>query len=660
VTINQSAAQVDPTSVSPILFRVDFSEPVIGFVTGDVLLSGTALPTTALVTPVTSSVYSVEVSGMSVSGTVIASLGAGVAIDGGNNPSAASTSTDNTVQFNLPPVDNTPPTVTINQSAAQVDPTSVSPILFRVDFSEPVTGFVTGDVLLSGTALPTTALVTPVTSSVYSVEVSGMSVSGTVIAQIGAGVAIDAASNPSAAATFTDNTVQFNLPAGDVTPPTVTIDQAVTQVDPTSASPIVFTVTFSETVTGFVTGDVLLSGTANPTTAVVTPVSGTVYTVEVSGMDQSGTVIANVGAGVAIDAASNPSAAATFTDNQVQFNLPAGDVTPPTVTINQSAAQVDPTSASPIVFTVTFSEPVTGFVTGDVLLSGTANPPTAVVTPVSSTVYSVAVSGMDAAGTVIASVGAGVAIDVANNPNLASTSVDNTVQFDIADAPLSLNLPPNQTANNDPGQAGAIVAYPTVTATGGVPPVFVDCSPISGAFFPLGTTTVSCTASDSEGLFQEAFQDAIVFGTFTVTVVDNEPPVIADNPDLTRETVGNAPVAVSFGLPAASDNSGVPPTVVCTPASGSTFVVGTSTVTCTATDGAGNSASSSFTVTVTSTGSGVPGPTTVPPATTTPTTTNPIAGLPATGSDPQVLVLVALLLLAGGAVLVRGARRRTT
>ena len=144
-------------------------------------------------------------------------------------------------------------------------------------------------------------------------------------------------------------------------------------------------------------------------------------------------------------------------------------------------------------------------------------------------------------------------------------------------------------------------------------------------------------------------------GSFTVQVLDNEPPLIADNPDLTRTTTGNTPVAVTFGLPAASDNSGVPPTVTCTPASGSSFGVGTSTVTCTATDGAGNSASSSFTVTVTSTGSGTPDPTTP----TTPPTTNPTTGgLPATGSDPQLLMWLGAMLLLGGLVLVRGTRRR--
>ncbi len=446
----------------------------------------------------------------------------------------------------------------------------------------------------------------------------------------------------------------------DSTPPTVTIDQSAAQVDPTSVSPILFRVDFSEPVVGFQTGDVLLSGTALPTTALVTPVSGSVYSVSVSGMSQSGTVIASLGAGVAVDAANNPSAASTSTDNTVTFTLPPVDVTPPSVTIDQSAAQVDPTSVSPILFRVDFSEPVTGFVTGDVLLSGTALPTTAVVTPVSSSVYSVSVSGMSQSGTVIASLGAGVAVDAASNPSLASTSTDNSVQFDILQAPLTLNLPPNQTANNDPGQAGAIVNYPTVTASGGVPPVVVDCMPISGAFFPLGTSTVSCTAADAEEQFldEEVVDEAIVFGTFTITVVDNEPPTIADNPDLTRETVANAPVTVTFPLPAASDNSGAAPTVVCVPSSGATFGIGTSTVTCTATDGAGNTASSSFTVTVTSTGSGVPGPTT-PTFTTVPPTTNPIRGLPATGSDPQVLALVALALLAGGAAIVLGSRRRT-
>ena len=104
------------------------------------------------------------------------------------------------------------------------------------------------------------------------------------------------------------------------------------------------------------------------------------------------------------------------------------DTTSPTVTINQETSQADPANASPINFTVVFSEPVTDFATGDVTLSGTAGATTATVTG-SGTTYNVAVSGMTANGTVIASLLAGVAHDAANNPSLASTSTDNTVTF---------------------------------------------------------------------------------------------------------------------------------------------------------------------------------------------------------------------------------------
>src|SRR5688572_26357222 len=44
----------------------------------------------------------------------------------------------------------------------------------------------------------------------------------------------------------------------------------------------------------------------------------------------------------------------------------------PTVAINQAAVQVDPTSSSPIRFSVVFDEAVTGFTSSDVSLSGTA------------------------------------------------------------------------------------------------------------------------------------------------------------------------------------------------------------------------------------------------------------------------------------------------
>ena len=431
VTAEQAVGQVDPTGTSPINFTVTFNEAVANFVTGDVTLSGTAGATTATVTG-GPTVYNVAVSGMTTNGTVIAAVNAGVASDALGNPNTASTSSDNSVTFNG--FDLTPPTVTVEQAVGQADPTGVGPINYTVTFSEPVVGFSNAGVTLSGTAGATTAAVTG-GPTVFNVAASGMTTNGTVIVTLNAGVAADAAGNPNTASTSTDNTVTFN--GVDVTPPTVTVEQAVGQADPTGVGPINFTATFSEPVTGFTNAGVTLSGTAGATTAVVTG-GPSVYNIAVSGMTGNGTVIVTLNAAAGSDAAGNPSLASTSTDNTVTFN--GVDVTPPTVTVEQAVGQADPVGVGPINYTVTFSEPVTGFTNAGVTLSGTAGATTAVVTG-GPTVFTVAVSGMTANGTVIVTVNASAAADAAGNANTASTSTDNVVVFNGIVIPPTINTP---------------------------------------------------------------------------------------------------------------------------------------------------------------------------------------------------------------------------
>src|SRR5205085_6368600 len=81
------------------------------------------------------------------------------------------------------------------------------------------------------------------------------------------------------------------------------------------------------------------------------------------------------------------------------------DTLRPSASIAKASGQADPTNSSPIHFTVTFNEPVTGFSTAGVTIGGTANPTTKSFTG-SGTTYDVAVSGMSADGTVMASVNA--------------------------------------------------------------------------------------------------------------------------------------------------------------------------------------------------------------------------------------------------------------
>jgi DNA-binding transcriptional regulator GbsR (MarR family) len=132
----------------------------------------------------------------------------------------------------------------------------------------------------------------------------------------------------------------------------------------------------------------------------------------------------------------------------------------------------------------------------------------------------------------------------------------------------------------------------TVTANDNVDGnIAVSCDPSSGTIFPVGTTQVTCTATDSsDNTSQESF---------TVTVlspesVDSTPPVISV-PSNTIIESSEELTPVTFDV-ISNDNVDGSITPTCNPTSGSLFPVGTTTVTCTATDSAGNTATKSFTV----------------------------------------------------------------
>ncbi|MCM3872218.1 MAG: CSLREA domain-containing protein [Pyrinomonadaceae bacterium] len=218
---------------------------------------------------------------------------------------------------------------------------------------------------------------------------------------------------------------------------------------------------------------------------------------------------------------------ATATDNTTndtsEFSscfVVTGEVSQPTVTINQAVGQSDPTLSSTINFTVVFSEPVNGFQTGDVTLSGTAGATTATVTG-SGTTYNVAVTGMTTSGTVVATIGSAVATDLNGNPNVASTSLDNTVTFNI---PGQLQFRFSTIRLTESGPAIGIA----ITRTGG-----------SGG-------QVSVTFDTSNGT-ANAGMDYTAVNNFTVTFADGDVaektvtvPIIDDTAEEPDETVNLA------------------------------------------------------------------------------------------------------------------------
>ena len=94
-----------------------------------------------------------------------------------------------------------------------------------------------------------------------------------------------------------------------------------------------------------------------------------------------------------------------------------------------------------------------------------------------------------------------------------------TFQVTVRDTqPPVITCPANISVFNDPGLCGAKISF-TPTATDNCSKVTVTTSPASGSFFPVGTTTVTATATDSSGNSSTC--------TFNVKVTDNEPPVIS-------------------------------------------------------------------------------------------------------------------------------------
>lgn len=107
-------------------------------------------------------------------------------------------------------IDNTPPTVTVDQHPSQPDPAHRLPITYEVWFSEDVTDFDAGDVNVSGDAQGV-AITVQGEDNAYRVFVTRVSAGGAIELSVGADAAHDMAGNGNEASTSTDNSVAINL-----------------------------------------------------------------------------------------------------------------------------------------------------------------------------------------------------------------------------------------------------------------------------------------------------------------------------------------------------------------------------------------------------------------------------------------------------------------
>lgn len=339
-------------------------------------------------------------------------------------------------------------------------------------------------------------------------------------------------------ATVTDNngvsaSAACGLFINDVTAPVIAvpIDKVEEATEPAGAQ-VFYTVTKQDAVED-----------ALPVPIACAPPSGSVFA-----LDANTTVACD-----AIDAAGNASSAS--------FKISVVDTTPPTLSV-PGDTMVEATGPSGA--TGTFVATTSDIVDGD--LDAACTPPSGSVFPLGDTLVTCS------------------AIDAHHN-----AAPDKTFTFSVVDTTAPVVNVPVDFTREATSAAGATVTYTTSADDLVSGSVATTCTPASGTTFALGTTTVSCSATDGAGNTGN--------GTFKVTVVDTTPPQLTVPANILEEATSPAGATVHF-TPSATDAVDANVAIACLPASGSTFGLGLTTVSCTATDDAGNSSGGSFTVTV--------------------------------------------------------------
>jgi hypothetical protein len=232
------------------------------------------------------------------------------------------------------------------------------------------------------------------------------------------------------------------------------------------------------------------------------------------------------------------------------FNVVVADTTPPKIEVTEPSP-VDATSRAGA--TVNYS------VSGADLVSGPLQPSCA---PLSGSVFPIGST------TVTCDV-----IDAAGN------AAHRWFAVVVVDGPPVFGKPATVSATAAV-RSGARVTFKMPVATDAVDgSIEGKCDPASGSLFPLGSTTVNCSAADSAGHTAST--------TITVVVVDRTPPVVTV-PSKALTAPFNAPFDYSGSVSAVDTVDGRVP-VSCKPPPGTVFASGVyTTVTCTAADRAGN------------------------------------------------------------------------
>ncbi len=458
-----------------------------------------------------------------------------------------------------PPADTTPPVITTpaNITAEATGPTGAV-VTYAVGATDPDDAATVSCAPISGSTFPlglTTVACTATdthgnaANASFTVNVTDTTPPAVTITALSP---VEATGPTGAVVTFTATAT--DAVSGSLTPICVPASGTTFAVGSTT---VTCTATDSAGNQGTATATVVVEDKTAPTlslptdvTAEATGPSGAVVTYAVSATDpdDAATVACTPVSGATFPIGVTPViCAATDTNGNNTsgtFTVTVADTTPPIVTISVT---------SPVEATGPSGAAVTYAATATDAVSDSLTPTCA---PASGSTFAVGSTTITCSAT-----------DGAGNTGTGSA----TVMVEDKTAP-TISLPPNFTAVAT-GPSGAVVTYAVSTTDPDDAATFA-CAPISGATFPIGLTTVTCTATDTHGNTAN--------GTFTVTVIDTTPPVLTLPVNITAEATAPSGAAVTYAVSATDPDDAA--TVACTPISGATFPIGLTTVTCTATD----------------------------------------------------------------------------
>ena len=279
--------------------------------------------------------------------------------------------------------------------------------------------------------------------------------------------------------------ITATVPAGATTGPV-----SVTTPGGTDAGPT-FTVIQPPTVTSFL------------------PTSGPVgASVTITGTNLTGATVVKF----------NTTNATAYTVNsatQITATVPAGATTGPVSVTTPGGTDAGPTFTVIPPPTVVSFTPAIGKIGTSVTITGT-NLTGATVVKFNGTTAAI---GTNTAASIATTVPAGATTGPITVTTAGGTDTS-SADFTVDDTPPVLTGPGNLTVEAD-GPGGTRVSF-TVSASDGTPPVAllpgaITCNPASPAQFPLGTQSVTCTATDAAGNVGQL--------SFTVTVRDTHAAV---------------------------------------------------------------------------------------------------------------------------------------